>query len=173
MASIRTSIAVSALFTIFGGPGILLVYVPYALTRSRIPANEPMGQMMLAGSMIVIGLIPLFDSMGRFIFAGRGTLVPTAPTERLVVSGLYRYVRNPMYVGVLTVLAGEAILLWSADLLMDWMICALGIHLFVVFYEEPTLMRRHPQDYPRYKDHVPRWLPRLTPWVVTGDDAKS
>jgi protein-S-isoprenylcysteine O-methyltransferase Ste14 len=170
MASIRRGILVSLLFIVFGGPGFLLVYVPYWMTRFHVPPGEPLWQVLLAGALIFAGVIPLLDSARRFIFAGRGTLVPAVPTERLVVTGLYRYVRNPMYVSVLAVVAGETILFESRGLLEETLIAALAIHLFVLFYEEPTLMRRHPEDYPIYRQQVPRWLPRLTPWNDPGGD---
>jgi protein-S-isoprenylcysteine O-methyltransferase Ste14 len=155
---------VSLLFIVFGGPGFLLLYIPYWITRFHLPADQPLWQMLAAGMLIFAGLVPQLESIQRFIYAGRGTLVPTVPTERLVVSGLYRYVRNPMYVGVLTALAGEAILFRSRGLVYEALAAALGVHLFVLFYEEPTLLRRHPEDYPRYRQHVPRWLPRIKPW---------
>ena len=84
MPSTRRSIVVSLLFIVFGGPGILLLYIPYWITRFRIPAGQPLWQMLAAGLLILAGLVPLFESIQRFIFAGRGTLVPTTPTERLV-----------------------------------------------------------------------------------------
>ena len=151
MAPFRRNVIVSILFTIFCGPGIVLVYLPLWLTRFRVPAAEPRWQIALAGVLIAAGVAPLVESARRFIYAGRGTLVPTAPTEHLVVSGFYRFVRNPMYVGVLIALAGE-VLLW------------LGFHLFVSLYEEPTLTRRYGDEYLRFKQNVPRWLPRLTAW---------
>jgi protein-S-isoprenylcysteine O-methyltransferase Ste14 len=171
VATRRRSVIVSILFTVFGGPGIVLIYVPYAITRFRIPADEPLWQTLVAGVLIFVGLIPLFDSILRFIYAGRGTLMPTVPTEQLVVTGLYRYVRNPMYVGVLTALAGEAVLFWRFGLMIEAVVGWLAIELFVRFYEEPTLAGSHSEDYLRYRRHVPRWLPRLTPWL--GDDAKQ
>jgi protein-S-isoprenylcysteine O-methyltransferase Ste14 len=171
MATVRRSVIVSVLFTVFGGPGIVLVYVPYAITRFRIPADEPPWELLIAGALIVIGLIPLLDSIRRFIYAGRGTLMPTVPTEQLVVTGLYRYVRNPMYVGVLIALAGEILLFRNSGLVIEGAVGWLAVELFVRLYEEPTLTRSHPEDYPRYKRHVLRWLPRLTPWSHT--DAKS
>jgi|SRR5208282_1595902 len=169
MASLRRSIAVSILFTVFGGPGIVLIILPYWITRFRIPAGEPLWQTFLAAALIFAGLTPLLSSIRRFIYVGRGTLMPTVPTERLVVSGLYRSVRNPMYVGVLVALAGEAVLFWSRGMAIYIPLQWLGVHLFVLFYEEPTLARRYPEDYPRYRRHVPRWLPRLTPWTGDGD----
>lgn len=171
MASRRTSILVSILFTILGGPGFVLVYLPWWMTHFRVPAEEPLGQKLVAAAMIASGLIPLFTSMLRFITEGRGTLVPAVPTERLVVSGLYRYVRNPMYVGVLTALAGETMLLATRQMVNYLIVVFILMHLFVVLYEEPTLAHRHREDYQRYKRNVPRWLPRITPWN-DSDSAK-
>lgn len=164
MASQRRNVIVSILFTVFGGPGILLVYLPLWFTHFRMPAGEPLWQKLLAGALVVAGLTPLFESILRFIYVGRGTLMPTVATEHLVVSGLYRYVRNPMYVGVMAVLAGEAWFFGNRSLAIEAVVVCLGVNLFVRLYEEPTLARRYPEEYQRYKCHVPRWLPRLTPW---------
>jgi protein-S-isoprenylcysteine O-methyltransferase Ste14 len=164
MAPFRRNVIVSILFTIFCGPGIVLVYLPLWLTRFRVPAAEPRWQIALAGVLIAAGVAPLVESARRFIYAGRGTLVPTAPTEHLVVSGFYRFVRNPMYVGVLIALAGEVLLFRSRGLLLFAVFLWLGFHLFVSLYEEPTLTRRYGDEYLRFKQNVPRWLPRLTAW---------
>jgi protein-S-isoprenylcysteine O-methyltransferase Ste14 len=170
MASFRRNLIISILFVIFGGPGIILVYVPLWITHFRLPASEPLWQRLAAGVLIALGTLPLIESARRFVFVGRGTLVPTAPTEHLVVSGFYRHVRNPMYVGVVTALVGEAVLFegpaMAAYVLLVW----LGFHLFVCFHEEPALTRRYGEEYLRFKRYVPRWLPRLTPWtgVVTS-----
>lgn len=173
MASQRRNVVFSILFVVFGGPGILLVYLPLWMMRVRVPPSEPAWQMLLAVAFILIGLVPLFESIVRFIRIGRGTLVPTAPTEHLVVSGLYRYVRNPMYVGVHTVLVGEVLLCESRDLAIYTVVCWLGFHLFVCFYEEPTLTRRYAEQYRAYKRNVPRWLPRLTPWKGDPDAGRN
>jgi protein-S-isoprenylcysteine O-methyltransferase Ste14 len=167
MATLRRSVTVSILFTVFGGPGIAVVYVPLWITHFRIPACEPIWQMLLAAALIVAGLTPALESVCRFIREGRGTLMPTVPTERLVVSGLYRYVRNPMYVGVLTALAGEAVLFRSAGVATEAVLVSVGFNLFLHFYEEPMLGGLYPEEYPRYKQNVPRWLPRLTPWKAS------
>jgi protein-S-isoprenylcysteine O-methyltransferase Ste14 len=164
MRPYRRNALVSALFVVFGGPGIVLVYVPFAITRFRLPPHEPRLEIALACALIALGLVPLFESIVRFVRVGRGTLVPTAPTEQLVVSGLYRFVRNPMYVGVLLSLFGETLLFASEGLLLFLAGAALGMHLFVCFYEEPALTRRHGEEYLLYVRNVPRWLPRLKPW---------
>lgn len=155
---------ISILFFVLGGPGILFFYLPFWLTRFRIPAQEPQWQRMLACLLITAGAVPLLESAARFVRAGKGTLVPTTPTEHLVVSGLYRYVRNPMYVGVAVCLAAEAMLFRSADLVVELALALIAIHLFVCLYEEPTLRKRYGQEYAEYKRNVPRWLPRVTPW---------
>jgi protein-S-isoprenylcysteine O-methyltransferase Ste14 len=164
MASLRRSVLVSVLFIVLGGPGFVLVYIPYWLTRFRIPAGEPLWQMALAAVLIAAGSIPAFESMKRFVFVGRGTLVPAVPTERLVVSGFYQHVRNPMYTGLLVVLIGEAILFASRHMVVYLAVVWLVTHFFICVYEEPTLSRRYGVEYLNIKKHVPRWIPRLRPW---------
>ena len=93
-----------------------------------------------------------------------GISAPVAPTELLVVSGLYRYVRNPMYVGVLSVIVGQALVLGSTLLLEYAALIWLCFFAFVVLYEEPSLQRRFGAGYERYRTNVPRWCPRITPW---------
>ena len=163
MASLRRSVLVSILFTLFGGPGILLVYLPWAICRFRVADGEPVWQRASAGALIVVGLFPLLESIVRFVRVGRGTLMPNVPTERLVASGLYRYVRNPMYVGNLIVLLGETLLFRSWWMVVYVVLVWVGLDIFVRKYEEPTLRRRHGGDYEAYCAQVPRWLPRLTP----------
>jgi len=154
---------VSVLFTVFGGPGIILVLLPYLLTGFFVPPSEPMWQRTMAGALIIVGSVPLLESITRFVRLGRGTLMPGVPTERLVVSGLYRYVRNPMYVGDLIVLLGEAVLFrsyWAAIYAaFIWEV----FNAFVRKYEEPTLLRRHGREYEDYCKRVRRWWPRWRP----------
>jgi protein-S-isoprenylcysteine O-methyltransferase Ste14 len=164
MASLRRSVVVSILFGILGGPGIVLIYVPFWITRFRIPAGEPAWQMIAAAALILLGVTPGMESARRFVSIGRGTLMPTVPTEHLVVSGFYRYLRNPMYTGVLFALIGEAILFESRAMLIEIAVFWLVVHLFVCFYEEPTLTKRYGDEYQRFKRNVPRWLPRMSPW---------
>jgi len=152
---------VSLLFTIFGGPGIIVVYLPAAIARWRIPPSPKLFQ-ALAWMFIVAGLLPLAESIARFIWAGRGTLAPFAPTETLVVSGLYRYVRNPMYVADLAAIAGQAILFRSFSLVVYGLLVGLGLHLFITRYEEPTLRRSFGSSYDAFCMNVPRWIPRFT-----------
>jgi protein-S-isoprenylcysteine O-methyltransferase Ste14 len=163
LASLRRSVVVSILFTLFGGPGIILGFLPWAITRFRVPADEPVWQRTVAIALIVAGLIPLLESIVRFVLVGRGTLMPNVPTERLVATGLYRLVRNPMYVGDLVVLAGEALLFRSYWLLLYIAAIWLMLDQFIRRYEEPTLLRRHGVEYENYCEQVRRWLPRTSP----------
>jgi len=96
----------------------------------------------------------------EFVRRGRGTPAPYDPPRELVVAGLYRHVRNPQYVGVLLVVVGEALLAEAAILLGCAAVLAIGYHLFVRYYEEPTLAQLFGEAYSRYREAVPRWLPR-------------
>lgn len=101
-----------------------------------------------------------------FGWTGRGTPVPIAPPQRLVVVGLYRYVRNPMYVGFAFGWIGLWVVFGHAypPAILGVCAAALGVHLFVLFYEEPTLRKKFGKDYEQYCRNVRRWLPRLHPW---------
>lgn len=169
MASFRSSVIVSVLFIVLGGPAFALVYVPFWITRFRIPASEPVWQIVIAVVLIVAGTMLAFESMKRFVVVGRGTLVPAVPTEHLIVSGMYRLVRNPMYLGLLIALCGEMLLFRSIGLVELGVIFWLASHLFICYYEEPTLTMRYGDEFRRFKRNVRRWLPRLSPW--DGRDA--
>jgi protein-S-isoprenylcysteine O-methyltransferase Ste14 len=164
MASLRRNTFVSILFVVLGGPGIVLVYLPLWITHFRIPNGEPLWQMLIAAVLIFAGLAPALESVRRFIYVGKGTLMPVAPPEHLVVSGFYRYVRNPMYVGVMVALTGEAILFWNRGLVIEAILAFVCFNLFIRRHEESSLTRRHPEEYSQYKRNVPRWVPRFTPW---------
>lgn len=101
-----------------------------------------------------------------FGWTGRGTPAPIAPPRNLVVVGFYRYVRNPMYVGFFSGWIGLWIVFGHFNLFLATIVAAvvIGIHLFVRFYEEPVLRKKFDGEYERFCEHVPRWLPRLTPW---------
>ena len=163
------SLLASALFLVIA-PGTVAVWVPWLLTRWR-PGSAPpsLDDVRVAGfALAVVGGVLLLDAFGRFAWIGRGSPAPILPTETLVVSGLYRHVRNPMYIAVLTVIAGQALFLWRVELLIYLAIVAACFHAFVMLYEEPSLRGRFGSDYERYRRHVRRWLPRLRPWDPEG-----
>lgn len=147
-------------------PGTLAGWVPYALTRWRIqPAllGVP-GERVAGGVVVAAGVAMLVECFARFAIKGRGTPAPIAPTETLVVSGLYRHVRNPMYVAVLAIVIGQALLFGSVVLLRYAVLVWLAFHAFVLLYEEPTLRRRYGASYNVYRANVRRWWPRIRPW---------
>ena len=104
------------------------------------------------------------DSFARFALQGSGTPAPIAPTRNLVVTGLYRYVRNPIYIAVVAVTFGQAILFGDWRLLWYGALLWLFFHVFVVMYEEPTLEQTFGTEYEDFRANVPRWIPRFTPW---------
>jgi len=99
-----------------------------------------------------------------FAWRGYGTPAPFDPPRRLVVSGLYRFVRNPMYAGMGILLVGEAWLMWRMEIVYMTLICFAAVSAFIVFYEEPVLRTKFGDDYIEYCRNVRRWIPRLTPW---------
>ena len=117
--------------------------------------------------LMLLGLVSLIESFGRFALEGLGTPAPIAPTKHLIVTGLYRYVRNPMYVGVVTIILGQALILAAVSLLYYAAIVWLGFHLFVLGYEEPTLRRSYGAEYDTFRANVRRWIPRITPWMAS------
>ena len=114
--------------------------------------------------LMLIGLLIMGHTIAAFIVIGRGTLAPWSPTSRLVISGLYAHVRNPMILGVIIVLLGEALAFGSWRILA-WATAFFAINtLYFVMLEEPGLEKRFGEDYRRYRQNVPRWIPRLRPW---------
>jgi protein-S-isoprenylcysteine O-methyltransferase Ste14 len=150
----------------FLAPGTFAGYVPYRITRWRMlpPLLGVRAFRAIGAALIAIGLVCLVECFARFALKGRGTPAPIAPTETLVVSGLYRYVRNPMYLSVAAVVVGQGLLMGSVDLLAYAAAAWLVIHLFVVAYEEPTLARQFGAQYAAYRSGVRRWWPRAKPW---------
>lgn len=151
----------SVFFTILL-PGTVAGYVPFRLIlRGRDwPHSWGPGQ-FLALIPATVGFSILLRCIWDFARTGRGTLAPVDPPTVLVVKGLYRYVRNPMYVAVLTLLLGEAALFQSAQLLEYVAFCWAAFHLFVILYGEPALKHRFGASYDDYRLSVSRWLPKL------------
>ena len=114
--------------------------------------------------LLAAGVVTLLQAFVSFAVEGVGTPAPVAPTEHLVVGGLYRYVRNPMYLAVAATILGQALVLGRPILLPYAALYAISVVAFVRFYEEPTLLRRFGREYERYASAVPSWWPRRTPW---------
>ncbi len=154
----------TALFFVLA-PGVVGGLMPWLVTGWRLPPLLPLfGIPLLSGTVLVVcGLGVLVDSFVRFAVS-LGTPAPLAPTPRLVVEGWYRHVRNPMYVAVLAIIGGQALIFWNVWLVLYAALAFIAVHTFVLAYEEPTLQRSFPEDYAVYVANVPRWLPRLIPW---------
>jgi protein-S-isoprenylcysteine O-methyltransferase Ste14 len=142
-------------------PGTLLGIVPWLLLQSSGEAVMPSLSIWLVGLLpFLAGVILYLWCAGAFTFIGKGTPAPIDAPVFLVREGPYRWVRNPMYIGVFSVLAGEIILFHSLWLLAYMLLVGVIVHLFVVLYEEPHLARRFGESYEAYLRTVPRWLPR-------------
>ena len=119
---------------------------------------------MIGVVLIAAGLSLLLDSFARFAIHGLGTPAPVAPPKHLVVSGLYRYVRNPMYVAVSSLVFGQGLLFGSQQVLQYGVAVVVGFHLFVLLYEEPALRAKFGNEYDNYCRNVRRWWPRIKAW---------
>jgi len=143
-------------------PGLLAGYVPWRFFGLGQVDPDPRNVAHLVGLLCIgLGVALLGACIFEFARSGRGTLAPVDPPRELVVRGLYRYVRNPMYLSVTTIVLGELLLTGSQALLVYWMIWFAAVNLIVMGYEEPTLRRRFGASYERYTQQVGRWLPTL------------
>jgi protein-S-isoprenylcysteine O-methyltransferase Ste14 len=149
----------SALFFVLA-PGVVAGLVPWWLTGWRVqPLWAPLR--LLGVVLLVVGVGLLVRAFVQFVADGIGTPAPVAPTERLVVRGLYGYVRNPMYLAVLATILGQALILGQLVLFIYALAVAAALVAFVRGYEEPTLRRRYGAEYESYRRVVPGWWPRL------------
>jgi len=157
MIALKTS-----LFTILV-PGAATVLVPYLLLTSGFQLHPmEIGAWRILGlPPILLGALTYLWCAWDFTFTGRGTPAPIDPPKELVVKGLYRYVRNPMYVGITLILLGEAVLFESAVLFLYVGLLLVWFQLFIVYYEEPTLRRLFGASYESYCKSVSRWIPGL------------
>jgi len=157
-------------------PGFFAGYVPwrfFGLRQVDLTLRDPLHLLGLIGIALGAGLLAV--CIWEFAHSGRGTLAPFDPPQHLVVRGLYRYVRNPMYLSVTTIVFGELLLTRSLALLTYWAIWFAAVNLFVIGYEEPTLRRRFGDSYERYTQTVGRWIPtfrsRRPPETPTAEAA--
>lgn len=140
-------------------PGTGGVYVPLLLAQGLLPASGMM--FLFALALFLMGGAIYAWCVWNFAAFGRGTPAPLDPPKKLVVRGLYRYTRNPIYLGALTVLLGWNVMFGGTGLLIYTLCVAIGFHLFVVLYEEPHLAQQFGVEYSLYCEKVGRWLPRF------------
>ena len=152
--------ALKSLIFLILAPGVLGFYIPLAFLRAG-PHIDTGWLGYLAYPLWILGSLGLLWCFWDFTFKGRGTPAPIDPPQELVASGLYRYVRNPMYVSVLTIILGHFLCFGYWYLLAYLAFFFLMTHLFVTGYEEPDLRKRFGASYEEYLRQVPRWIPKL------------
>ena len=157
-ARIRAALG-SVLFLVIA-PGTVAGLLPWFLTNWE-STGPWVGFELLGVGLIVAGVGVLLHAFARFALEGTGTPAPVAPTEQLVIGGLYRYVRNPMYLAVAATIVGQALLLGRAILLAYALVFMAAVTAFVKLYEEPTLSERFGTQYEEYRQAVPGWWPRV------------
>jgi protein-S-isoprenylcysteine O-methyltransferase Ste14 len=150
-------------------PGTVAGLVPWWITGYRTPelsSTLSWARVLVGSALVGAGLAVLVTAFVRFVSEGRGTPAPVAPTEHLVVGGMYRYVRNPMYVAVIAIVLGQVLMFWSLGLLLYAAVLWSMMAAFVRWYEEPVLQARYGASYERYRQSVRAWIPRLHPWAA-------
>jgi len=159
------AIAGSALFLVVA-PGTVAGLIPWWISRWRFsdPFFGVAAFRVLGVALMAAGLPVLLSAFARFALQGLGTPAPLAPPERLVVTGWYRHVRNPMYVAVVSLIFGQGLLFGSVGVMEYGLAAWVVFHVFVVAREEPALRGRFGAEYQGYCAHVGRWIPRLSPW---------
>ena len=147
-------------------PGIVAGLIPWWLTGWRVATPLAVwGPFRVAGAAVtVLATLVLVSAFARFVVEGIGTPAPVAPPRQLVVGGLYRHIRNPMYVAVIGAIVGQALLFRQPVLLVYAAAVAAAMFAFVHLYEEPNLAARFGAEYEVYRRNVPGWWPRLRPW---------
>ncbi|MET8278998.1 isoprenylcysteine carboxylmethyltransferase family protein [Micromonospora sp. NPDC005174] len=163
---LRTRAVVGSLVFFCAAPGVVAGLGPWWISDWEVETPFAFYQpvRVLGALMLVAAVAFLLQSFVRFVVEGLGTPAPVAPTEHLVIGGPYRFVRNPMYVAVVTAILGQALIFGQAALLWYGLAIALIQAAFVRFYEEPGLRRRYGSEYDTYRAAVPAWIPRLRPW---------
>jgi protein-S-isoprenylcysteine O-methyltransferase Ste14 len=161
------ALASAAFFVV--APGTLAGLGPWLITRWEITESGAGWRVVqaLGVLLIVVGIVPPVHAFVEFVRAG-GTPMPIAAPKRLVVTGFNRYIRNPMYAGLLLVVVGQAVLFGSLNVLLYGLVAWAVVASFVLIYEEPTLTRQFGTDYLAYKRNVRAWWPRLRPWNAPG-----
>jgi protein-S-isoprenylcysteine O-methyltransferase Ste14 len=162
----KASAILGSILFLLLAPGVVAGFVPWWISRwqMRAPLLGISVFRVLGVFLIVAGVPMVLDSFVRFAIQGLGTPAPVFPTTHLVVTGLYRHVRNPMYVGVIAIIAGQGLLFGSQRVLGYGALVWMAFHLFVRGYEEPKLTKRFGEEYREFCRNVPRWMPRLRGW---------
>ena len=177
MTSVNRAVAGFASAAFFcAAPGVVGGLAPWLLTGWVLPpasATSLIVRGCLAAVAVLSGLVVLIGAFVRFVREGAGTPAPVAPTDRLVIGGTFRFVRNPMYLAVVTILLGQSVLFASTTLLIYTLLVWAAMAAFVRWYEEPVLATRYGSHYEDYRRNVRAWWPRLTPWDSSDRQSRS
>ena len=146
---------------LFVVPGVVAGLIPFLIRGGEVADGVGM---WVGAAAIAIGVVQLLHAFVLFAARGIGTPAPIAPTKHLVVTGAYRYVRNPMYLAVLSIIFGQALLFADLTVALYGVGIFLLVATFVHLYEEPTLHEQFGHEYDRYRAQVPRWIPRARPY---------
>jgi len=167
MKSLKT---IDHIKSILALPFMVLVVVPFVIYRSttelvlveKIDSYKTL--LIIIGVLfLIVGLYLFVQSIILFVKIGKGTLAPWNPTQKLIVKGLYQYVRNPMILGVLCILLAESLLLQSFNIFCWFAFFFITSNFYFMLSEEPGLVKRFGKEYEGYKKNVPRWIPRGKP----------
>ena len=162
----RTFAILGSIAFFFVAPFTVAGLIPWWITRGAMQPPLFANDLTRVPGLVLaaVGVVILVDSFARFAIQGLGAPAPVAPPQHLIVSGLYRHVRNPMYVGVLAAIFGQALFFADLRLIVYGALIWLAFHAFVRLYEEPTLQRMFESEYEAFRANVPRWIPRIFPW---------
>ncbi len=147
-------------------PGVVAGFIPWWLTRWQFATPSSFWAVfrLVGAALIAVATLFLLSAFVRFVTEGIGTPAPIAPTQHLVVGGVYRFVRNPMYIAVVSAIVGQALLFGQFSLLVYAAVAGLVMAAFARWVEEPSLLERFGDEYAAYRRAVPGWWPRLHPW---------
>ena len=159
----RLKAAIGSLVFLVLAPGVVAVLVPWLITHWRpLPPSDGPAALRWAGVVLIAaGAVVVLEAFARFAWQGLGTPAPVAPTRTLVVGGFYRFVRNPMYVAVVALIFGQAVLFASPVTAVYGVVIAAAFGAFVRLVEEPTLREAYGDEYVAYCAATPRWIPRF------------
>jgi protein-S-isoprenylcysteine O-methyltransferase Ste14 len=162
----RTTAVLGSVVFFVVAPCVLAGLIPWVITGWQL--RPPFLGLELTrglGAILILAGVPgLIDAFARFALQGLGTPAPIAPPQNLVMTGLYRYVRNPIFVAIVAIVLGQAVLMGDWRLIVYGALLWLAFHVQVVAYEEPKLEQTFGSEYTAYRAAVPRWIPRMTPW---------
>ena len=144
-------------------PFTVLILVPFYIEKNI--SIKYISTFVIGLIIIILGVYVMIQTISSFIKIGKGTLAPWSPPRRLIICGMYGYVRNPMILGVLTVLIGETITILSLNIFIWAIVFFIINNVFFFAYEEPNLEKKFGDEYREYKKNVPRWLPRFKPYI--------